>query len=194
VSSCSMARLIARRSPGVVTIMSRYARRIASVCAMPSLAKRLSHVGVLSSIASRPRSPATSAWAVSMSRDRFMAVAPVATAMRASAARRGSCDGAVDDRLRLLQDPLQVVGAGEALGVDLVDVLGARRPRRVPAALGDHLDAADRRAVARRLVEHALDLLAGELARAELVGSERRELLLLRGVRRRLDTVGDRVA
>src|SRR5690349_16782942 len=120
---------MARPRPGVVTIMSRYARRIASVCAMPSLAKRLSQVGVLSSIASRPRSPATSAWAVSMSWVRFMVVAPVAAATRAPAARRGSCDRAVDDRLRFLQDPLQVVGAGEALAVDLVDVLGPRRPR-----------------------------------------------------------------
>ena len=64
-------------------------------------------------------------------------------------------DRAIDDRLRFLQDLLQVIRAREALAVDLVDVLGARRPRREPAALRDHLDAADRRAVARRLVDHA---------------------------------------
>src|SRR6185436_2016939 len=115
--------------------------------AMPSLAKRLSHVGVLSSIASRPRSSATSACAVSISFVRSMVFPLVARAAPASAARRASCDRAIDDRLRLLQDPLQVVGADEALGVDLVDVFGARRPRRIPAALRDHLDAADRGAV-----------------------------------------------
>ena len=35
----------------------------------------------------------------------------------------------------------------EALGVDLVDVLGARRPRGEPAVGRRHLDAADGRAV-----------------------------------------------
>ena len=44
----------------------------------------------------------------------------------------------------------QMVLAAKALGVDLVDVLGARRPRGEPAVRGDHLDAADRRVVARR--------------------------------------------
>ena len=60
----------------------------------------------------------------------------------------------VDDRLRFAQDALQVILAAETLGVDLVDVLGARRPRGEPAAPRDHLDAADRRAVARRVGEH----------------------------------------
>src|ERR1700748_1397693 len=113
---------------------------------MPSLAKRLSLVGVLSSIASRPRSPATSARAGATSR----CVSMSALAFRA--------DRPVDDRLRFLQDALQVLSAAEALGVDLVDVLGARGPRRVPAALGADLDAADRGAIARRVGDDALDL------------------------------------
>src|SRR5208283_1441326 len=46
---------------GVVTINSRYARRASPVCGMPSFAKRLLQVGMLSSIASSPLSSATSA-------------------------------------------------------------------------------------------------------------------------------------
>src|ERR1035437_1523144 len=51
--------------PGVVTIISRYARRASTVCGMSSFAKRLLQVGLLSSIASSPLSSATSAFAVS---------------------------------------------------------------------------------------------------------------------------------
>jgi hypothetical protein len=38
----------------------------------------------------------------------------------------------------------EVLGAAERLGVDLVDVLGARRPGREPRVLGGHLEPADR--------------------------------------------------
>ena len=41
-----------------------------------------------------------------------------------------------DDGLRLLLDLGEVVGADEALGVDLVDVLGARGAGGEPAVLG----------------------------------------------------------
>ena len=58
---------------------------------------------------------------------------------------------AVTTRLRLLLDARQVLGAAEGLGVDLVDVLGARRPGGEPGVLGDDLQPADRRVVARRL-------------------------------------------
>ena len=44
----------------------------------------------------------------------------------------------------------------ERLGVDLVDVLGAGRAGGEPAVLGDHLEAADRRAVAGRGVSVAV--------------------------------------
>src|SRR5271157_3250732 len=53
--------------PGVVTINSRQARRASTVWGIPNLANRLLQVGLLSSIASRPLSPATSAFAVSIS-------------------------------------------------------------------------------------------------------------------------------
>src|SRR6478752_6261675 len=135
---------------------------------MPSLAKRLSQVGVLSSIARRPRLPATSARAVSTSC--CVSMSSLAFLAGCGGARAGR---AVDDRLRFLQDPLQVLGAAEALGVDLVDGLGARRPRRVPAALRDDLDAADGGAVAGGVGEDALDLLAGKLTGAELLGRQR---------------------
>ena len=52
-----------------------------------------------------------------------------------------------DDLLRLADDGVEVGLVLEALGVDLVDVLGARRPGREPAAGRHHLQPADRRAV-----------------------------------------------
>ncbi len=67
VSSNKMAPLMLSPSPGAVTISSRQSRRAASVCGMPSVAKRLLQVALLSSIASKPLSPATSARAVSIS-------------------------------------------------------------------------------------------------------------------------------
>ncbi len=73
VSSYRIAPLMHVPRRGVVTIRSRYWRRISAVCGMSSLAKRLLHVAVLSSIASRPRSPATSAAAVSTRRFVLMA-------------------------------------------------------------------------------------------------------------------------
>src|SRR3546814_16108395 len=63
----------------------------------------------------------------------------------------------VDDSLRLCEDRLQVVAAFEAFAVDLVDVLGARRPRGEPAAVGNPLYAAYRRVVARRLFPNPAD-------------------------------------
>jgi hypothetical protein len=66
---------------------------------------------------------------------------------------------------------LKVIATGEALRVDFVDLFGAGGPGREPAALGDHLDAADRGTIARRLVEDAFDLFAGEFAGAELFRS-----------------------
>ena len=72
---------------------------------------------------------------------------------RARAAVRGSpsssAQRALHDLLRLLDDPVEVLLAAERLGVDLVDVLGAGRARREPAARADDLEAADRGAVAR---------------------------------------------
>ncbi len=57
----------------------------------------------------------------------------------------------------------------KALGVDLVDVLGAGRPRREPAALGHHLQPADRRAVAGGPGEDRQDLSPGQLGGLDLL-------------------------
>src|SRR4029077_11044993 len=47
-----------------------------------------------------------------------------------------------DDRLGFFLYRAEMLGAREALGVDLVDVLRARRTRCEPAAIADDLDAA----------------------------------------------------
>ena len=69
----------------------------------------------------------------------------------------------VDQGLRVLDDAAQVVLALKALGIDLVDILGAGRAGGEPAVRGHHLQPADGRAVARRRGEHARDRLAGQL-------------------------------
>jgi hypothetical protein len=51
--------------------------------------------------------------------------------------------------LRQLPNLLEMRLASEALGVDLVDFLGAGWTHREPAALGRHLQPADRRVIAR---------------------------------------------
>ncbi len=82
----------------------------------------------------------------------------------------------------------------EAFGVDLVDRLGAGRPRGEPAAGGDRLDAADRRAVAGRLVQHLLDLLARQLVALHLRGRQPGQLRFLLGRGGCVDAVGKRLA
>src|SRR5215468_7929677 len=52
-----------------------------------------------------------------------------------------------DRRLRLGLDAAEVIGALEALRVELVHLLGPRRARGEPAVGGDHLDPADGLAV-----------------------------------------------
>src|SRR5258708_3338261 len=65
-----------------------------------------------------------------------------------------------------------MLGTAEALGVDLIDVLCARRTRREPAAFGRYLDPADGRVVTRRLGNYGLDRLAGEFLGVDLVGAQ----------------------
>src|ERR1700674_5385376 len=79
-------------------------------------------------------------------------------------------DRAVHDGLRVRQKLLKVIATGEALRVDFVDLFGAGGPGREPAALGDHLDAADRGTVARRLVEDAFNQLRNVDERRERRG------------------------
>src|ERR1700709_1100818 len=70
-------------------------------------------------------------------------------------------------------------GAGEGLGVELGDILGARRPRREPTAIGGHLQAADCRAVAGRRRQSSGDRVPGELRGANLLGRQLAENRLL---------------
>jgi len=53
-----------------------------------------------------------------------------------------------DDRLRLGLDLGEVAGAAEGLGVQLVDVLGARRTSGEPAGLADDLPSDDQQLAA----------------------------------------------
>ena len=92
---------------------------------------------------------------------------------------RSTGDRLVHQRLRLVQQALQVCLALEALGVDLVDLLGARRPRREPAAPGTDADAADGRAVARRLGGDLGDGFAGDLPGGDRLGRQRGQPLIL---------------
>src|SRR5690606_2156830 len=106
----------------------------------------------------------------------------------------GAGERRVHDPLRLGEDRLQVVAAFEAFAVDLVDVLGARRPRGEPAVVGNHLDAADRGVVAGGLVQYLPDRRPGERVRFQLGGCELRQRLLLLRAGRRLDAVEERLA
>src|SRR6185369_10139452 len=80
--------------------------------------------------------------------------------------RSQSC---IDDGLCFAQDRLQMRVVLEGLRINLVDVLGSGRTRGEPAACGDNFDAADRCVVARRAIEHTLDLLAGQFGALHLL-------------------------
>src|SRR6185436_1391751 len=69
----------------------------------------------------------------------------LALRFRRCAVERGGDDGA-----GIVLNLPKVIGATEALRVNLVDFLGAGGSRREPPALGSHLQAADRRTVPRR--------------------------------------------
>src|ERR1700738_2197376 len=98
-----------------------------------------------------------------------------------------------DDLPRLLLDRGEMLGAAEGLGVQLVDVFGARRAGGEPAGRGDDLEPADRGAVARRGGQRRDDLLACELTGGNLRGGELSQGLLLfpagRGVDARVGRV-----
>ena len=61
---------------------------------------------------------------------------PADARLTSSGSAGGSAEGGVDDVLGLGLHLAEVIGAAERLGIDLVDVLGARRPRREPRRLG----------------------------------------------------------
>src|SRR3569623_439314 len=102
---------------------------------------------------------------------------------RRRAGRRRQCT--VDHCLRLFQHAVEVLLATEALGVNLVDVFGARGTCGEPAAVGHHFQAGDGCAIAWRAVEYAADGLARQFGLTKLVGRMLRETppLLRRGNR-----------
>src|SRR5476651_1553029 len=79
-----------------------------------------------------------------------------------------------DQGLGLALDPMQVILAHEALGVDLVDLFGAGRTCGEPALVRRYLDPADGGLVPGRLRYDGIDRVARKLARAKL---RRRPLL-----------------
>ena len=82
----------------------------------------------------------------------------------------------------------------KALGVNLVDLFGARRTRRKPSALGDHLDSADCRTVARRDGQRVENLLAREFAINQLRRRQLFQNFLLCQRRGRVDALINRIA
>src|SRR5574340_1432615 len=98
------------------------------------------------------------------------------------------------DGLSLGLDPAQMIHPLKTFSVDFIDILGAGGSRREPSALGNHLEAADRRAVARRLGQDGLDRFAGQFGGPDLLRRELRQLPFLLRRRRGLDTIVDRIA
>src|ERR1700722_7970039 len=94
---------------------------------------------------------------------------------------------AIQDLLRFFLDAGQLSGTGERLRVELVDVFCARGAGGEPAILGDHLDAAQRLAVARGPGQPVQHPLAREFADADLVRGELGQQGLLRPGRGRVD-------
>ena len=107
--------------------------------------------------------------------------APIRRAEGSSRPPAGSCPP-VGHRGHLpaesFRDAAQVRRVAKALRVDLVDVLGARRPHREPAARRHDLHPADRRIVARCTRDDRLDALAGAGRGSDLLRRELREQLL----------------
>src|SRR5215469_4338800 len=99
-----------------------------------------------------------------------------------------------EDLLSLGLDTGEMLGAQERLGVQLVDVLGPRRPGGEPARLGAHLDSAERLPVARRGGELAEHRLAAELGYVELLGGQSSQGRLHGGIGRGVDARVGRVA
>src|SRR5207253_592704 len=93
------------------------------------------------------------------------------------------------DRLSLAHDRVEMRLVLEALRVDLVDVLGARRSRRKPAGARDDLQPADRRGVARGAGELGRDRLAGQLRGLDGLRGELPEPRLFGGRRRSIDAL-----
>ena len=84
-----------------------------------------------------------------------------------------------DERLGLGLNALQMLAAAKALSVELVDCFGARWPGSEPTVGGAHLQAAERRTVARGLRELRLNRISGQLGGTQVARSEAQQCRLL---------------
>jgi hypothetical protein len=75
--------------------------------------------------------------------------------------------------LGLLLDLPQVTFTAETLGIDLVNILRAGRPRGKPSVLGNHLDSTERKTVPRSGGKLRAYWLAGKFRHVDLIGRER---------------------
>src|SRR5262245_15729259 len=92
--------------------------------------------------------PLSSRWRVMLSSQRLWPrvwsfCVPFMASPREGLFRNVGAERRVHDRLGFPQDRVQVGRVAKALRVDLVDVLGARRPRREPPRRGRDLEPAD---------------------------------------------------
>jgi hypothetical protein len=81
----------------------------------------------------------------------------------------GTEDGG-DHLAGFLLNLLQVIGTAETFGVNFVDVFGAGRPGGEPAVFGDHLQASNGIAIARRLGKNLLNFFSGEFGDGDVRG------------------------
>ena len=100
---------------------------------------------------------------------------------------RVRCQTLSDEGLRLCLNLLEVRTVAKALRVHLVHVLGAGGAHREPPVVGDHLQAADGLAVARRLRQDRANGLARQLLRVNLVGRNAEQALFQIGRGWRVD-------
>src|SRR5882757_1416288 len=105
--------------------------------------------------------------------------------------RLGARERRIHDALSLGNQPVQMAGVVKALGVDFVNILGSRRPRREPTAGRGDLDTADGCIIAGCGGENLIDRLAGELGDPHLRTVEPAELFLLLRICRGVDTIGE---
>src|SRR5439155_20630887 len=98
-------------------------------------------------------------------------------------------EGRRDGALGVLLNRPQMVLVPETLGVDLVDVFGARWPRGKPSRLGFDLDAAEGLIVTRRTGPNRTYRFAGKLPHIELLRPERLQRALLFRRRRHIDSL-----
>src|ERR1700732_5193524 len=89
--------------------------------------------------------------------------------------------------LGLLLDLPQVTFTAETLGIDLVNILRAGRPRGKPSVLGNHLDSTERQTVPRRCGKRRSMCRACKFRHADLFGRDCLQQLFLFGCRGRVD-------